>query len=105
MDLPHLPEHQRDDWREAAVTHAVPCGCEAGRCTGLALNFEKFNGRVILESTWRRRCIKCRRFIGRCAKSYGYGSRSLDVCQRCHRRNWRRYERDRRTRETIGGKR
>ncbi len=73
----------------------VPCGCEVGHCTGLAINFAKFTGTVILESTGRRRCIKCLRFIGRCAKSYAYTSRRLDVCQRCHRRNWRRFEKAR----------
>lgn len=48
-----------------------------------------FNGRTTGWSSWKRKCFRCGRTIGRKGKSYDYmpmNHPSLHVCPPCHRR-------------------
>lgn len=64
------------------------------------MKFSQFNGTSVLESTNMRKCAQCRRLVGKRKTSYQYGPKRYyadqpapkDVCQRCHKRNFRRHE-------------
>ncbi len=60
------------------------------------LSFIGFNGRHYFESKSIERCAKCLKLLGRKNQFYGYGygfNRELFVCVKCHKRNFKRYDR------------
>ncbi len=73
-----------------------PVACSLAPCghpDHVRVDFAGFSGTVVLSSSNKRKCFKCWRMIGR-RRGYLYGpARTVDVCTKCHKRNYRRSRR------------